>query len=168
MPRRRRSRSYNNTTVNTVNTPKDSKDSEPQDTPPNTPPKLSYAKLTPRAVSPSRRTEDSIGLDLKTPVFVELNPMDIVKTSIEIAVKIPEGHYARIAPCSNLAYRKNVHILAGVVDRDYEGEVFVVVINLGKRKVNLKRGAKIAQLILEKASIPTLVKVPTLSELYKE
>ena len=168
MPRRRRNRSHSNTTINTLNTPKDSEDCEPQITPPNTPPKLSYAKLTPRAVSPSRCTENSVGLDLKTPVFVELNPMNIVKTSIEIAVKIPEGHYARIAPCSNLTYRKNIHILAGIVDRDYEGEVFVVVINLGKKKVNLKRGAKIAQLILEKASIPTLVKVPTPSELYKE
>ena len=98
MPRRRRNRSCNNTTINTENTLRDRNDREPQDTPPNTSPKLSYAKVTPRAVSPSRRTENSVGLDLRTPVFVELNPMDVVKTSIEIAVKIPEGHYARIAP----------------------------------------------------------------------
>ena len=167
MPRRRRNNTCNNTTVNVENTLRKSEDSEPQDTPPNTSPELSYAKLTPRAVSPTRRTERSIGLDLKTPVFVQLNPMNVVKTSIEIAVRIPEGHYARIAPCSNLTFRKNIHILAGVVDQDYEGEVFVVAINLGKRKVNLKRGAKIAQLILEKASIPTLVKVPASSQLYK-
>ena len=168
MPRRRRNRSHNNTTISALNAPKESEETQPQISPPNTPPILSYAKLTPRAVSPSRRTESSVGLDLKTPVFVELNPMDIVKTSIEISVKIPEGHYARIAPCSNLTYRRNIHILAGVVDRDYEGEVFVVAINLGKKKVNLKRGVKIAQLILEKASIPILTKVPAPSELYEK
>ena len=72
MPRRRRNRSHNNTTISTLDTPKGSEETQPQISPPNTPPILSYAKLTPRAVSPSRRTESSVGLDLKTPGFCRI------------------------------------------------------------------------------------------------
>ena len=47
-----------------------------------------------------------------------------------LAVALPSGTYARIAPCSGLAIRNFIDIGAGVVDSDYQGEIKVVLFNL--------------------------------------
>ena len=43
--------------------------------------------------------------------------------------QIPEGHYGRLAPKSGLAIYRSIGVLAGVIDQDYTGEVFVLLIN---------------------------------------
>ena len=59
--------------------------------------------------------------------------------------------------------KHNIHIGAGIVDRDYTGEIRVLLLNLGTEPFQILAGNAIAQLILEKISIPILHKVDTFS-----
>ena len=76
----------------------------------------------------------------------------------DIAIKVPLGHYGRIAPKSGLTLKHHVTVLAGVVDPNYTGNMGVVLHNLSTdTKFTCLVGQPIRQLILEVASIfPTL------------
>jgi dUTP pyrophosphatase len=86
----------------------------------------------------------------------------LVKT--DIAVAIPEGHYGRVAPRSGLAWKHHIDCGAGVIDRDYRGNVGVILFNLAKQEFKIKQGDRIAQLILEKISTPPVVEVEDLDK----
>ena len=76
----------------------------------------------------------------------------------DIAIKVPPGHYSRVAPKSDLTFEHHVTVLAGVVNPDYTGNVGIVLHNLSSdTKFTRLVGQPIGQLILEVASIfPTL------------
>ena len=86
----------------------------------------------------------------------------IVKTDLAIAV--PAGTYARIAPRSGLAVKHFIDTGAGVVDYDYRGNVGVVLFNHADADFEIKKGDRVAQLILEKISMAPCVEVTELSE----
>ena len=71
-------------------------------------------------------------------------------------------HYGRLAPKSGLAIYRSIGVLAGVVDQDYRGEVFVLLVDHDdKLSYLVKPEDKIVQLILEKATIARLQEVDT-------
>ena len=129
-------------------------------------PVLKYRLLTSKAYPPTRETVGSIGYDLRSPRFARIPPRGgTYYLPLVIAFQIPEGHYGRLAPKSGLAIYRSIGVLAGVVDQDYRGEVFVLLINHDdKLSYLVKPGDKIAQLILEKATIARLKKVNALDE----
>ena len=129
-------------------------------------PVLKYKLLTPKAYPPTRETSGSIGYDLRSPRFARIPPRGgTYYLPLGIAFQIPEGHYGRLAPKSGLAIYRSVGVLAGVVDQDYRGEVFVLLINHDdKLSYLIKPEDKIVQLILEKATIARLQEVDTLDE----
>ena len=61
-----------------------------------------------------------------------------------------------------MAMKHHIHVCAGVIDPDYIGEVKVLLFNAGRHYYLIKRGDPIAQLILEKASLPILTRVDEL------
>ena len=76
----------------------------------------------------------------------------------DIAIKVPLGHYGRIAPKSGITLKHHVTVLAGVIDPDYTGNVGVVLHNLSSdTKFTRQVGQPIGQLILEVASICNVV-----------
>ena len=82
-----------------------------------------------------------------------------------IAFQIPEGHYGRLAPKSGLAIYRSIGVLAGVIDQDYTGEVFVLLINHDdKLSYQIRPEDKVVQLILEKATIARLQEVDALDD----
>ena len=84
------------------------------------------------------------------------------RVETDIRVLLPEGTYGRIAPRSGLAVRHSIDVLAGVVDRDYTGNIVVVLINLGLWPYHVRRGDRIAQLICEKIVVPEVMEVSAL------
>lgn len=70
--------------------------------------------------------------------------------STDISFTVPVGTYGRIAPRSGLAVKHGIQTGAGVVDRDYTGEVKVVLFNHSQKDFKIVKGDRIAQLILEK------------------
>jgi dUTP pyrophosphatase len=86
----------------------------------------------------------------------------IVPTGIKMA--IPEGFAGLIWDRSGLAANSSLHCLAGVVDSGYRGEVKVVLVNLSKHDMYIKKGMRIAQMIIQKVESPILEEVESLDD----
>lgn len=85
----------------------------------------------------------------------------LIKTDLSIA--IPPNTYARIAPRSGLAVKKMIDVGAGVVDYDYRGPVGVVLFNHGPDDFIVKRGDRVAQLILERICMADVEEVTAMT-----
>ena len=123
---------------------------------------LQFIKMSPKAVVPTKAAKYSIGLDLYSPKNYLIRPKGQVLIPIQIRLGIPPGYYGRITSKSGLAMQHRIHVGAGVIDPNYTGEIKVLLINDARHYYQVKRGDPIAQLILEKASIPILKQVTEL------
>ncbi len=111
--------------------------------------KLPHAKDLPL---PFYATEHSSGMDLLAAVEepIVLKPMERALIPTGIAIEIPPGYEAQIRPRSGLAIRHGITLLntPGTIDADYRGEIKVIVINLGSEDFVIKRGDRIAQMVI--------------------
>jgi len=123
---------------------------------------LVVQKMHSDAMIPTRGTELSAGYDLYacSDCVVHEGKRFVVSTGIRI--KIPDGCYARIASRSGLTVKHGIEVGAGVIDRDYEGEIRVVLFNHGNRPFHVRQGYRIAQLILERYEHVQVVEDPNL------
>ena len=107
-----------------------------------------------RVPLPVAMTEGSAGLDLHAAIEQDLilEPMRRLLVPTGLAVELPDGYAAEIRPRSGLAVQEGVTLLntPGTVDQDYRGEIQVVLINLGSRPVTIRRGERIAQLVVHR------------------
>jgi dUTP pyrophosphatase len=118
---------------------------------------LSFKRLDPRAVLPTRGSAAAAGLDIYSIEAVVIEPKQRALVRTGLAVAIPEGYYGRIAPRSGLATEKGLDTLAGVIDADYRGEICCLLYNAGDETISLPAQSKICQLIIEKIITPTAV-----------
>ncbi len=117
---------------------------------------------------PSYATPGSSGLDLRAAVEdkVVLEPGERALIPTGIILEIPEGYEGQVRPRSGLAINKGVTVLnsPGTIDSDYRGEIKVILINLGKEKVEIGRGDRIAQLVISPVVKADIEEVEDLSE----
>ena len=115
---------------------------------------MKIKRLVNHAKLPIRGSKGAAGYDLHAAekCTIPANARGVVKTGI--AIEIPEGPYARIAPRSGLLVKKSIDVGAGVVDRDYRGEIGVVLINKSCKDFEVNVGDRIAQMILEQIKTP--------------
>ena len=125
---------------------------------------LSFKKLDPRATLPSRGSSQAAGLDIYSIEDVAIEPKGRALVRTGLAVAIPEGYYGRVAPRSGLATKQGLHVLAGVIDCDYRGEVRCLLYNTGDETIHLPASSKICQLIIEKIITPTAVWADEISD----
>jgi len=125
---------------------------------------LRVKKVSEYAVLPFRASKGSAGYDLSAAhdCVVPSRGKALVPTDLIIAV--PEGTYGRIAPRSSLAWKNFIDVGAGVVDRDYRGIVGVVLFNHAELDFQIKRGDRIAQLVLEQIKTPEVEEVTDIEE----
>ena len=123
---------------------------------------LPFVKMSVNAVTPTRAMEGSIGLDFYSPSEYIIPPHSQLLIPTQIKLQIPLGHYGRLASKSGLAILHQLHVGGGVIDLDYRGEIMVLLINTASRVHPIKKGDPIAQLILEKISVPILTEVQQL------
>ena len=112
--------------------------------------KLKVKLINKYAILPKKGSKEAAGFDLFSTTNKTLAPMERYCFKIGITVDIPEGYYGRIAPRSGLASRIGLHVLGGVIDSDFYGEIGVILINFGNMPYKIERGHRIAQLIIEK------------------
>ena len=104
--------------------------------------------------TPSYETMASAGMDLRANLseLVILKPLEraIIKTGLYIA--LPMGYEAQIRPRSGLAVKAGVTVLnsPGTIDADYRGEVKILIINHGTAPFVVKRGDRIAQMVIHR------------------
>ena len=123
---------------------------------------LPLVKMSAEAIIPTRATEESAGLDLYSPADYIIPPHGQLLLPTQIKLQIPLGYYGRLASKSGLAILHQLHVGAGVIDPDYTGEIMVLLMNTASHVYNVAKGARVAQLILEKISIPLLKEVDKL------
>ena len=101
---------------------------------------------------PQYMTAGAAGMDLMAdidePLVLAAGARQLIQTGI--AVAIPAGYEAQIRPRSGLALKSGVTLLnsPGTIDSDYRGEIQVLVINLGSEPYTIRRGERIAQMII--------------------
>ncbi len=101
---------------------------------------------------PAYATEHAAGADLLAAIPDELTlaPGERALVPAGIAVAIPSGYEIQVRPRSGLAIRYGITCLnsPGTIDADYRGEIRVILINLGQEAFTIRRGDRIAQMIL--------------------
>ena len=101
---------------------------------------------------PSYATADSAGMDLLAALSEEvtLAPGERRLIPTGLAIALPAGTEAQVRPRSGLALKHGLSVLnaPGTIDADYRGEVGVILINLGQEPVTLRRGDRIAQMVV--------------------
>jgi dUTP pyrophosphatase len=125
---------------------------------------LCVKRLTHDAILPTRGSNDAAGYDLYSTDQIIIPPTHRALVGTSIAILMPDGVYGRVAPRSGLAVKHGIQVGAGVIDSDYTGEVRVVLFNHGDRDFEVKKGDRIAQLILEKCETPDVQEIGVLKE----
>lgn len=103
---------------------------------------------------PAYQTAEAAGFDLVAAVPADnpviLSPGDRVLVPTGLIFELPPGSEAQVRPRSGLAAKFGITVLnsPGTIDSDYRGEVSVILINLGKAPFTIKRGERIAQMIV--------------------
>ncbi len=102
--------------------------------------------------------------DITQPVDLAPAARAVIPTGI--AVELPPGFEAQIRPRSGLALRCGITLLnsPGTIDSDYRGEIMVLVINLGEQPYTVRRGERIAQMIVAAVARAELREVETLGD----
>lgn len=116
---------------------------------------------------PRYQHEGDAGLDLPSRVDLVLEPGERATVPTGIAVAIPSGYAGFVLPRSGLASRNGIALVnsPGLVDSGYRGEMQIVMINTDKREpFHIKRGDRIAQLVIQRVEEVTLLKVKELDE----
>lgn len=125
---------------------------------------LRFAKLSERAKAPTRGSVDAAGYDLYAAEEKVIEPGKRACVKTDIQIEVPSGTYGRVAPRSGLAAKHGIDVGAGVVDKDYRGNVMVLLFNFGDAAFSVSPGDRIAQLVLEKICMAELEELPTLDE----
>lgn len=117
---------------------------------------------------PSYQTPHAAGLDLLADVTepLTLEPMERRLVPTGLAIELPEGFEAQVRPRSGLALKQGLTCLntPGTIDADYRGEVQVLLVNLSREPSVIRRGDRVAQLVVAPVSHATLVEVDALSD----
>jgi len=110
---------------------------------------IKFKRLTTDAKIPLRATAGAAGFDVFSNGNYVINPSVRCLLDTGIAMQLPPNYWGELKPRSGLAARHGLDVLAGVIDSDYTGEIKVSLINLGEDQVEIKKGDRIAQLIIQ-------------------
>jgi dUTP pyrophosphatase len=122
-------------------------------------------RLDPGLPVPSRAHPGDAGCDLYAVADTELGPGERAVVGTGVAIALPAGYAAFVHPRSGLAAQHGVTIVnaPGTVDAGYRGEIKVILLNTDReRAVRLRRGDRIAQLVLQRIETPAFIEVESL------
>jgi len=109
---------------------------------------------------PAYKSSDAAGLDLRAAVMEDVTLEPLKRTLIPTGLKmaIPTGYEGQVRPRSGLALKNGLSIpnSPGTIDSDYRGEIGVILINLGSEPFAIRRGMRIAQLVIAPIVQPSI------------
>ncbi|EID55949.1 dUTP diphosphatase [Saccharomonospora xinjiangensis] len=124
-------------------------------------------RIDPDIALPSYAHPGDAGADLVTASDVRIAPGSRVVVGTGVAVALPEGYAGFVHPRSGLAARKGLSIVnaPGTIDSGYRGEIRVCLVNLDPAEpIVLRRGDRIAQLVVQRVERADFVEVEQLDE----
>lgn len=117
---------------------------------------------------PSYATSGSSGIDLYADVHDEitLSPGEIKLISCGIYISLSEGYEAQIRPRSGLALKHGITMVntPGTIDSDYRGLINLIITNLSNREFVIKRGMRLAQMVIQEVIRARLEEIDELDE----
>jgi dUTP pyrophosphatase len=117
---------------------------------------------------PAYMSEHASGMDLRAaveaPVTLQAGEVRLIPTGLYIAV--PPGFEAQVRPRSGLALKNGIFVVntPGTIDADYRGEVGIILGNVGREPFVVERGARIAQLVIQRVARAEWVPAGSLPE----
>ena len=124
-------------------------------------------RLDPAAPLPGYARHGDAGADLCAAEDIDLAPGERAVVRTGIAIALPEGYAGFVHPRSGLAARHGITLVnaPGTIDAGYRGEIKVILLNTDlARTVSLRRGDRIAQLVVQRVENVTFREVPALPE----
>ncbi|HPZ06897.1 MAG TPA: dUTP diphosphatase [Candidatus Eremiobacteraeota bacterium] len=111
---------------------------------------IKFKKLDPNSIIPEYMSDAASGADIFSAEEVTLETGKIKLVSTGFAISIPEGFEGQIRPRSGMTLKHGITVLntPGTIDSDYRGEVKIILINLGDKDFLIKKGDRIAQLVI--------------------
>ena len=117
---------------------------------------------------PRYATDGSAGMDLFADVDKDmiLSPRETKLVPSGCRIELPEGFEAQVRPRSGLAIKNNIGILnsPGTIDSDYRGEIKVIITNFGNEPFTIRRGDRIAQMVVARYARVEWIETETLNE----
>ena len=127
---------------------------------------LRFKRIHPDAVLPAYAHPSDAGMDLKSvaDVVIPRGGRALVQTGL--VVLLPPGYEAQVRPRSGLALKHGVTVLnsPGTVDSGYRGEIGVILANFGAADFAVKKGDKIAQLVIAPVTQPQVEETDVVDE----
>lgn len=127
---------------------------------------LPVQRIDPELQLPAYAHEGDAGLDLRSAEDATLPPFGRALVRTGVAVAIPEGYAGFVQPRSGLACRQGLSLVnsPGLVDSHYRGEIKVILVNLDPdTPIEIRRGDRIAQLVVQPVARCVLTESPSLS-----
>ena len=127
---------------------------------------LRFKKVHPDAVLPSYAHPSDAGMDVRSVEDLVLAPGRRALVHTGLVMLLPPGYEAQVRPRSGLALKSGVTVLntPGTIDSGYRGEVGVILINLGDSEFQVRKGDKVAQLVIAPVTQPDVVEVSEVDE----
>jgi dUTP pyrophosphatase len=115
---------------------------------------------------PAYETAGAAGMDLRAAIDAVIAPGQRLLVPTGLAIALPEKHEAQVRPRSGLAVKRGITVLnaPGTIDCDYRGEIKVPLINHGAEPFVIKRGDRIAQMVVAPVVQVRLREVANLDE----
>lgn len=111
--------------------------------------KIFVQKMDPSAKLPKYAYEGDAGMDLFSFENMEVKAGERCLVSTGIKIAVPTGYAGLVWDKSGIATKHHITTIAGVIDSNYRGELKVALTNLGKESYNIKKGEKIAQMLIQ-------------------
>ena len=127
---------------------------------------LRFKKVHPDAVLPSYAHPSDAGMDVRSVEDATLAPGKRALVHTGLVMLLPPMYEAQVRPRSGLALKSGVTVLntPGTIDSGYRGEVGVILINLGETEFQVRKGDKIAQLVIAPVTQPDVAEVFEIDE----
>lgn len=122
---------------------------------------LRFKKVSPDAVLPVYAHEGDAGMDVCSVDDVEIAPGSRALVHTGLVMMLPRGYEAQVRPRSGLALKHGVTVLntPGTIDEGYRGEVGVILANFGDAAFSVKKGDRIAQIVVAPVTRADIVEV---------
>lgn len=111
---------------------------------------------------PKFAQKGDVGMDLFSIEDIVLLAGKRIQCKTGIAIKIPEGYVGLVWDKSGVSHKNGIKTLGGVFDSNYTGEYLIGLVNLSQDDFEIKKGQKVAQLLIQKIETPEVVEVEEL------
>ncbi len=126
--------------------------------------KVKIKKIVSDARIPRYAHSGDAGMDFYSVEDFVLQPGERRVCKTGIAIQIPNGFVGLIWDKSGIAAKSGIKTMGGVIDSSYRGEVGIILKNLSDEKYEVKKGEKVAQMLIQKVECPTIEEVDKLDD----